>query len=471
MHDLLEAYARKRRSAAGDPAGQPHPVTRRLLQTEVRQVYAAKLAPKAPGGLSGWLGLSWPRLLVGSAAFALVAVTTTLVLRQESQPNRALKREESASAPVLRAPAGPEGDRQAKRDGDGPRPGEPAKPALVTASDAGLAPAVAKETQSREALESLRLREDKAAPARTKNEEETASAAVLSEFQLEQNGDVVRVIDSDGSVYDGVRLAPSSAPVTGAGAASGGRAGRAEDSFRQRVQLGESTTRRLTATAAAAAAASPAAGPTELLNFRVSGTNRTLRQAVQLEGVLLETAAAPLNAIAQSVPDPAAAAPAARSTSLAPVPASRGVAANAAPGAPRPNGIPAQVPAPSPTLVPSAGFTPSLNSTALTQADRLQQSPQGMRFYRNLGYGLNANGEPSAQTAPVAQPLGKVPAGTAAGAAYDTATVTRNGGKNQAGGLPGVTQNQAPGAPGQQRIQGMLRIGATNQIPLDAYRP
>ena len=174
MHDLLEAYARKRRSAAGDPAGQPHPVTRRLLQTEVRQVYAAKLAPKAPGGLSGWLGLSWPRLLVGSAAFALVAVTTTLVLRQESQPNRALKREESASAPVLRAPAGPEGDRQAKRDGDGPRPGEPAKPALVTASDAGLAPAVAKETQSREALESLRLREDKAAPARTKNEEEVA---------------------------------------------------------------------------------------------------------------------------------------------------------------------------------------------------------------------------------------------------------------------------------------------------------
>jgi len=98
-----------------------------------------------------------------------------------------------------------------------------------------------------------------------------AAAPVLAEFDFEQTGNHVRVVDADGSVYDGqivedlVKADRDSKEAARRDAA-------------QTLKL-KNTSPRQNALAEGAPADSPA------WNFRASGTNRTLQQAVTINGV------------------------------------------------------------------------------------------------------------------------------------------------------------------------------------------
>jgi hypothetical protein len=100
-----------------------------------------------------------------------------------------------------------------------------------------------------------------------------AATTVLATFEIEQAGQRLRVVDADGSVYDGELLGNV---VAGAGA-------RPVTVLRETVEKNQ----KLGDTVAPAAETAAAPAP---WNFRVSGTNRTLQQPVVLEGVLLSTA-------------------------------------------------------------------------------------------------------------------------------------------------------------------------------------
>ena len=97
-----------------------------------------------------------------------------------------------------------------------------------------------------------------------------AAAPVLAEFDFEQTGNRVRVVDADGSVYDG--------QIEDAAKADDNSKERARRDAAQTVELRKAGTKR-TALADGAPADSPA------WNFRDSGTNRTLQQAVTINGV------------------------------------------------------------------------------------------------------------------------------------------------------------------------------------------
>jgi hypothetical protein len=102
-----------------------------------------------------------------------------------------------------------------------------------------------------------------------------AAAPVLAEFDFEQTGNRVRVVDADGSVYDGLiveDLVKADQDSKEAARRDGA----------QNLKLKNAPSRQN-----ALAEGMPADSPA--LNFRASGTNRTLQQAVTINGVLFGT--------------------------------------------------------------------------------------------------------------------------------------------------------------------------------------
>jgi hypothetical protein len=97
-----------------------------------------------------------------------------------------------------------------------------------------------------------------------------AAAPVLAEFDFEQTGNRVRVVDADGSVYDGL--------IEDAVKAGDNSKERARRDAAQTVEVRKAVTKQ-TVLAESAPADAPA------WNFRASGTNRTLQQAVTINGV------------------------------------------------------------------------------------------------------------------------------------------------------------------------------------------
>lgn len=163
----------------------------------------------------------------------------------------------------------------------------------------GTLPAAAAEarppTQAGEAT--TRFSNQVAQPAppvagRDRTRAQDPAVIVLNDFRWEQSGDRLVVIDRDGSRYDGALVG---APQAGPGAAVALRDGPAPAPKRARGG-GEG--------AAPAAALSPnQATAQEWFGqaFRVTGTNRTLRQRVEFHGTLLNAANFP-DAQAQLVP-------------------------------------------------------------------------------------------------------------------------------------------------------------------------
>jgi hypothetical protein len=99
---------------------------------------------------------------------------------------------------------------------------------------------------------------------------------VLAEFDFEQTGNRVRVVDADGSVYDGLIV---------------DEVVKADQDSKQAARRDAAQTLKLRNASPrqnALVEGTPADSPA--LNFRASGTNRTLQQAVTINGFLFATA-------------------------------------------------------------------------------------------------------------------------------------------------------------------------------------
>jgi hypothetical protein len=107
-------------------------------------------------------------------------------------------------------------------------------------------------------------------------------AQVLANFVVEQTGDRLRVVDADNSIYEGqwFREVGAANAVIAAGTDPAIRL----DADKPAAAPPAAIAGRLEQTRDATVASA------QTWNFRVSGTNRTLRQPVTLEGVLLEVA-------------------------------------------------------------------------------------------------------------------------------------------------------------------------------------
>jgi hypothetical protein len=326
----LKAYAQQRRAAAGAPPPL-HPANRKALQAEAAQLAKSSGSPARP-----WWQIffgSWPRLAVAGAAVALVVIVTLHLLsptetRHEGSQSFAEKREqlqtfaaarrsleESKAMPATPPPAqqptalAAESRAAAKTssialaDTASPPPAPVAAP--IAAAPAPSAQALALNSpasRDRFALSSsgqlaqttnslapplgvsggalagsaqriYRLTADSEPAAlitqrfrRTNLPVKTAKpfgvSNLLATFKVEQDLDKLRVIDSDGSVYFGfVEQTPE--------------AGNRSDGLVEKELLKKD------------AMQPKPARPVQAFHFRVSGTNRTLKEEVIFTGNFL----------------------------------------------------------------------------------------------------------------------------------------------------------------------------------------
>ena len=385
MDDLLKTYAKKRQDEAGAPM-EMHLATRRLLQAE-----AAKLRPVNALASGSWrdaLRIFWPRLAFAAGILLVAGLAAVTFLKPANEKQAVVsyakqdaatpavdgyvadeKAVESRLAPVPR-PAKPESESVATLQDQISSPA-PARrkmktlPELVTVSEAeavdvakneprnnvvlnravnalpaatpapvsepvalgvvvapsadnlgrvaGGPPAPAtvsvddkfKAVAGAKQIDDLTLRYKEEKPlARQKLNSVTARSrfanvqpvsrqslskattaydnTVLANFVVEQDGEQLRVVDADGSVYDG-KVLFSEAATAG---------------FEAQLKVAADVRRDADKPALAQSdkdllAQQPQAGPVAAAawNFRVSGTNRTLQQPVVVDGILFETAA------------------------------------------------------------------------------------------------------------------------------------------------------------------------------------
>jgi hypothetical protein len=217
MEELLRAYTKKRREQA-EPALQMHPATRKLLQDEVKRTLGA--APPPPR--QSWRTLRWPLLAMGCGFAALMVMFAVI--------NTQMRHLLPATAPVAD------------------------KSQTVFAAHA--LPASASDGAGVAAGEFIQIHDraqEQAAQSPLSN--------ILSVFRLRRSGQNVRIVDADGSVYDG----------------------QVRSGISGRARYGMAKTRK---------------DANEDMNwsFKVMGTNNHLQQTIVFTGnVLAMPAATPLN--------------------------------------------------------------------------------------------------------------------------------------------------------------------------------
>jgi hypothetical protein len=348
MHDLLNAYAKQRRAQADEKqAGEKpelHPVDRRLLQAEVSRQYPARDRSPLTGS---W---SWLRRLTTAFGMACLLAGTLWIAfqmgRPDPKPVEMVKQEydENVAAPVAppaaRAiPAAPtpapaaapspalavaetklksalaDADSNSRRDELAKtEPGQPARTPGAAAKDAGLNAVPAQSNQSsgralfrsdttRALAQSLggagAVQTFSETHARTQGLSPASppqgnQGGVLTQFEFEQTGERVRVVDGDGSIYEGLVLSAPAAALAGTVAPANA------DAFKKPAPSNDAQKQqanKLTQNDAPSQAPQPLA-----VNFRVSGTNRTLQQPVQLDGVLMSSTETPPAAAAEEQP-------------------------------------------------------------------------------------------------------------------------------------------------------------------------
>jgi hypothetical protein len=324
----LLAYARRRQDAAGPPLALSAP-QRRLLQAEVSRAYRGE--SPAVHSWRSLLFRCWPQF-AGVSAFIVLALLLVMQGLQPPVsppvPLRSTKNDEPStiiSPSLLNAPetgpavrrfaesqpaaasdqlaARPTGQPYGLKSVDGTGSGEP----LVIGQSSEVipfpntAPARAPEPPSQFNLAAARARvaaEDLAAnspaPAAPLTALKTApspansfhfirntstdsdhagnpppgSAKVLSSFTMERTGNQVRLVDEDGSVYQGEIRTPTPAPTASPVAA-------ARKMPSKPLEYSK---------AAGNAAAAPASLPPNTLLVRAAGLNRSLNQPIEFQG-------------------------------------------------------------------------------------------------------------------------------------------------------------------------------------------
>jgi hypothetical protein len=328
VEKLLRASAEKRRAEAGQNF-ELHPASRRILQDEVQRTYADKASK--PRWLPGSWASFWPKLGYSFATIVALALAVKLMLpgvgptktlgplaKNENTPVPVLtKASKEAPAQAVNAPSlatvQPEpptsavslalADQKAQVLPDGSvRAGldqlQPGKDVAVTSQKfrenelLSAAPAaaqpksfmlsqsdaeVARQVGRTEAPQQLVKEElERQAPsARWSNT--LPATPILASFRVEMNGQEIRIIDKDGSIYTGTVTPPQAAvPVTLA------RAAKADSS--------SLASREARAPDAGAVAKMRAIPQQDSFSFRVTGTNLSLKQAIAFRGQLLPLA-------------------------------------------------------------------------------------------------------------------------------------------------------------------------------------
>ena len=316
----LEAYAEKRRQELDKPI-ELDEATRTLLQGEVNRVYPQKNGVSevaAEGGWSAW----WTWTLAG--AVGAVAVVASLDLgnsRPESTTDMAAasvgdeEPEESraeAAASMEADQAGFSAPLEAKAQGQSmnlraetiPSPPQPeaASPVVprppVALGEASMrtAPGGAFTAQVRqvnptfyknlaELRQNFQQRPDEAA---ARNQKRDLPTAVLANFQIERQGQEVRILDQDGSVYTGQVINEESYAAADSASAGGGVASEAPAAPNASIALNAVPAKGLNQLnqPGQPAKALAAALPVGQFYFRARGTNNTLRQVVVIEATL-----------------------------------------------------------------------------------------------------------------------------------------------------------------------------------------
>jgi hypothetical protein len=118
--------------------------------------------------------------------------------------------------------------------------------------------------------------------ASARNQKRNLPTAVLANFQIERQGQEVRILDQDGSVYTGQVINEESYAAGDSAAAGGGVASGAPAALNAVPAKGPNQLNQQGQPAKALAAALPVGQ----FYFRASGTNNTLRQVVVIEATL-----------------------------------------------------------------------------------------------------------------------------------------------------------------------------------------
>jgi hypothetical protein len=278
IEELLEASAQARRAEFGADPKMPNPMRARLQDEIARR--AQPRERKSP-----WLAITWPRLAVG-AAFACLLLGTIAIWWRTQQPSETGARlAMGKTAPALemnraeQAPAASDKLETAQAStADGaaghdqktaeladavPSENQPGtqnfRPSAAAPVMAGLTQQFSQSTANKMAASSARLQN---------------APKLLDNFQVEQNGRDIRVVDDDGSTYAG-RIEPLTANDT-------------------RNYLKEKQSYAAPAAPAARAVAKRAApaeqAPNNEFYFRASGYNASLKKSVVFEGNYIVTA-------------------------------------------------------------------------------------------------------------------------------------------------------------------------------------
>lgn len=307
MEKRLQDYAQQRREAMGEPL-EMHEATRAMLQAEVQSVYGkpAENAEKQPEtkGFPAWLG--WA---VGGASVGVLAIAINLIPQKTTENGDFAKNtpntpnspemvksgvdpmaadsvfEKTSQAAMGAGPARSEGQGNTAETVHPSPLAMPSAPGFSGLNQ--LKPRVAAFTandKSRYFDNQRAMRQNFARMGNAPTGKSAMPAPVLASFQIEREGNEVRVVDQDGSVYTGTvineeefsemeqkekeetaKKIPNEAPSGGIGIAGAPP--------RPTVAPGVATI-------------SISAVPRGRFYFRASGTNRTLGKTVVVEATL-----------------------------------------------------------------------------------------------------------------------------------------------------------------------------------------
>ena len=312
----LEAYAEKRRQELDEPI-ELDEATRTLLQGEVSRVYPQKNGVSeaaAEGGWSAW----WTWTLAG--AVGAVAIVASLDLGNsrpggatdmaaasagDKEPEEARAEEADAveteqagfsaqpegsnmnlSAATVPAPAQPEATSPVV-----PRPPVAPGQASMLSAHGGAVTSEVRQVNPTFYKNLAELRQNfqqRTVEATSRQQKRNLPTSVLANFQIERQGQKVRILDQDGSVYTGQVIneesyaAADSASDDG-GVALGVQAAQNAPISPNAVPANGSDQSEKTSQSAKALAATLPVGQ---FYFRARGTNNTLRQVVVIEATL-----------------------------------------------------------------------------------------------------------------------------------------------------------------------------------------
>ena len=310
----LEAYAEKRRQELDKPI-ELDEATRTLLQGEVNRVYPQKNGVSevaAEGGWSAW----WTWTLAGAVGAVAIVISLDLGnsrpagatdMAAASVDDEAPEEARAEAANALEAEqAGFSALPEAKAQGQNmnlpaatvpasaqpeaispvvPRPTVASGEASMRDAPSGAFTTVVRQVNPTfyknlaELRQNFQQRPDEAA---ARNQKRNLPTAVLADFQIERQGQEVRILDQDGSVYTG-QVINEESYAAGDSAAAGGRVASGAPAALNAVPAkGPNQLNQQGQPAKALAAALPVGQ----FYFRARGTNNTLRQVVVIEATL-----------------------------------------------------------------------------------------------------------------------------------------------------------------------------------------